>query len=173
MNKFKFILIISAFLLAFALHNSCNSNELKYDIEIKKKITKDDPPCLQMYYYIKKYAKQYDIPLNYAFGLAYEETGYRGPFHWEYKHGQTSCVGALGPMQIMPTTAEWMEGKPINSYKLRENIELNVRISMKLLRHLKDRYKDWNLVFGCYNTGRPCINEYARDIYNKNYIWDK
>jgi hypothetical protein len=37
---------------------------------------------------------------------------------------------------------------------------------MKLLRKLYDKYKNWKIVFGCYNTGRPCVNDYAERVYN-------
>ena len=42
---------------------------------------------------------------RYAYGIAYAETRYKGPFHWNYNPAQTSCVGAEGPMQIMLSTA--------------------------------------------------------------------
>jgi hypothetical protein len=172
MNKLKLIFIAASILVAFILHYSCDSNELKYDVEIKKKITKDDPPCLQMYYYIKKYAKQYDIPLNYAFGLAYEETGYRGPFHFKYESKQISSVGAKGPMQIMLTTARWVNKDNVSPNMLLNDVEYNIKTSMKYLRMLKDRYKSWDLVFGYYNTGNPIVNNYAIKILNKEYVWE-
>jgi soluble lytic murein transglycosylase-like protein len=172
MDKIKFILLISAFFACFILYNNCE-NTSKYDLIIHKKIAKTDPPCLQMYFYIQKYANEYKIPLDYAFGLAYKETGYRGIFHWNYNHRKTSCVNAEGPMQIMLPTATWIAGEQISRSDLRNNIELNVRLSMKFLRYLHDKYNNWKLVFGAYNTGKPCINEYAKDIFNKNYIWDK
>ena len=39
-------------------------------------IDSTSPPCLQMYYTIEKYAEEYNIPRNYAFGIANAETGY-------------------------------------------------------------------------------------------------
>ncbi len=130
-------------------------------------VSENDPPCLRMYEAIEKYATMYNIPKRYAYGVAQVETGYRGPFHWKYKQNQTSCVGALGPMQIMPGTADMMwPNKDISRTRLKEDIEFNVHTSMKLLRKLHDKYNDWKLVFGCYNTGRPLINDYAIRVYN-------
>lgn len=176
MNKIKFILLIASIFTCFILYNTCENIEnieKNYDIKFEKIIAKNDPPCLQMYFYIKKYAKQYNIPLDYAFGLAYQETGYRGPFHFKYNPKQTSFAEAKGPMQIMLSTARGINKDNVSEYRLLNDIEYNVRTSMKFLRILKDRYGDWGLVMGYYNTGRPCINEYALKIYNKNYIWDK
>ena len=130
-------------------------------------ITDNTPPCIQLYYYIEKYAADYEIPLSYAYGVAYAETHYEGPFDWKYKHSQTSCVGAVGPMQIMPATANLMwPDSSISVSRLKNDIEFNVKTSMKLLRRLRDKYGDWKLVFGAYNTGRPMVNDYAIKVYN-------
>jgi soluble lytic murein transglycosylase-like protein len=124
------------------------------------------PPCLQMYYAIEKYAAQYNIPRNYAYGIAFKETRYEGPFHWKYKHTQESCAGALGPMQIMFATGKSNWDQPVTAKRLMNDIDLNVHISMKVLRKMFNKYKDWKIVFGCYNTGRPMVNGYAEDVYN-------
>jgi soluble lytic murein transglycosylase-like protein len=130
-------------------------------------ISQDSPPCLQMYYLIEKYAEQYNIPKRYAYGIAYCETRYRNPFQWTYYHKQTSFAGAVGPMQIMYPTAKYMwPGKKFTKTELRDNIALNVETSMKFLRHLHNRYHNWKIVFGYYNTGRPMINGYALNVYN-------
>ena len=130
-------------------------------------------PSIQMYFYIKKYAKKFSIPESYAFSLAYQETRYGGPLDLNYNHKQQSCAGALGPMQIMPSTAVLIYGKYVPKTKLMSDINLNVMISMKLLRVLHDKYNDWGLVFGAYNTGKPCVNDYARNILSRQYIWDE
>jgi soluble lytic murein transglycosylase-like protein len=130
-------------------------------------------PSIQMYFYIKKYAEKFSIPEPYAFSLAYQETRYGGPLDLNYNHKQKSYAGALGPMQIMPATAKLIYGESVPKTKLMSDINLNVMISMKLLRRLYDKYNDWGLVFGAYNTGRPCVNGYARNILAHQYIWDE
>jgi hypothetical protein len=125
------------------------------------------PPCLKMFSSIEKYSREYRVPLKYALGIAYEETRYGGPFDWDYDHRKISSAGALGPMQIMPGTAKWMWGdNRITREKILGNIDFNVKTSMKLLRYLHDKYKNWKIVFGYYNTGTPCINSYAEKVYN-------
>ena len=144
-----------------------NGNEIAVARVPGVPITKGTPPCIQMYYFIEKYAEEYEIPLSYAYGVAFVETRYQGPFNWEYNPAQTSSAGAVGPMQIMPSTAELMwPDSSISTAKLRTDIEFNVRTSMKLLRKLYDKYGDWKTVFGCYNTGRPMVNDYAIKVYN-------
>ena len=95
------------------------------------------PPAKKMYFYIKKYCLEYNIPEEYAFSLAYQETRYRGPLDSLYNHKQRSVCGALGPMQIMPSTANMIYGTAVEKNKLRSDIDLNVMISMKLLNLLK------------------------------------
>jgi soluble lytic murein transglycosylase-like protein len=126
---------------------------------------------VQMYYYIKKYANEYEIPESYAFGIAYQETKYQGPLHFKYKPDLISYAGAVGPMQIMPSTADGLCKRTVNVQRLKSDIEFNVMLSMKLLRRLHDRYNNWGLVFGAYNTGRPCVNQYALNVLNKNFLW--
>lgn len=126
------------------------------------------PTAVKMFNSIEIYSKKYDIPLKYALGIAYAETRYQGPFHWSYNPAQKSSAGALGPMQIMPSTANSVWDKNIPRGELVSNIDLNVETSMKVLRRLYDKYGNWKIVFGCYNTGRPCVNGYSEKVYNFN-----
>jgi soluble lytic murein transglycosylase-like protein len=129
-------------------------------------INEKTPPCIQMQHYIRKYAKEYNVPLNYAFGVASCETSYDGPLDWSYNPAQTSCAGAVGPMQVMPATASFVWKEKVSADKLKNDIRFNVETSMKYVAYLYNRYRDWPTVFGCYNTGRPMINEYARKVVN-------
>jgi soluble lytic murein transglycosylase-like protein len=162
--------LLGAMMLAILTFFYFETKEIENEAEIAVRgnpINSQSPPCLQMYYYIEKYSEQYGIPRNYAFGIAFKETRYEGPFHWEYNPAQESYVGAIGPMQIMPATANMMwKGKSIKKENLKNDIGFNVETSMKLLRHLYDKYGNWQIVFGAYNTGRPMVNQYALDVYN-------
>jgi soluble lytic murein transglycosylase-like protein len=130
----------------------------------------DAPKCLKLYYLIEKYSDEYNVPKYVAYNVAYLETGYRGPFNWTYNPHQTSSVGALGPMQIMPSTADWIIKKKVPKSTLMNDLELNVSISMKLLNKLHKQYKDWAVVCGFYNTGYPIVNDYgAYCAKNKDY----
>lgn len=140
-------------------------------VRVPDSIDQASPPSLQMYNYIKAYADTFDIPLHYAFGIANAETGYKGPFHWKYNPAQTSCVGAVGPMQVMVSTARWTNKDKVTKYRLRTDIRYNVYTSMKLLRKLFIKNRDWKLAFGEYNTGHPCVNGYAIKVYNYKPTW--
>ena len=125
------------------------------------------PPCVQMYNSIEKYSTKYNIPKDFAYGIAYNETRYEGPLHWKYEHAKISSAGAVGPMQIMYPTAKFLfPERNFTTSDLKTNIDFNVECSMKLLRYLHDTYHDWKTVFGAYNTGSPMINDYALQVYN-------
>ena len=130
-------------------------------------------PAIQMYFYIKKYAKKYGIPESYAFACAYQETRYEGPLDLDYNHKQESHAGAVGPMQIITKWAHPFAGRRVSEHEFKHNIKLNVEISMKMLRKWYTMYHDWVLAFGAYNTGRPVRNSYARAIVNEQYQWEK
>ena len=127
-------------------------------------------PAQRLYNSIITYASLYDIPIHVAFNIARIETGYLGPHHTNYNHKQKSSAGALGPMQIMPQYASYYAGFKVKKPVLKDSIELNVEISMKMLRDWYNRYDDWGKATGAYNTGRPVINSYARNAVKKNYI---
>jgi len=153
--------------IAFLLLSSSSSPEDKVSVNPSTAFSMEVPPCIEMHNCIEKYSEMYDIPKKYAYGVAFKETRYQGAFHWNYNHKQISCVGAVGPMQVMYSTAKMMwRDKYFTKDDLKTNIDFNVETSMKLLRHLHDRYGDWKIVFGCYNTGRPIVNQYAIDVYN-------
>jgi len=137
---------------------------------IQSSYESEPPVSLKMYHLIEKYSDEYGIPKYIAYNVSYKETSYRGPFDWSYEPDLVSYAGAVGPMQVMPSTANFINNRKIDKELLRTDMELNIMSSMKYLRYLKDRYKSWDIVCGYYNTGRPIINDYA--IYcssNKDY----
>jgi soluble lytic murein transglycosylase-like protein len=173
MNKLKFATVaITLFIAGILFFSEEEIPKSECEICFSNKVKVTDPPCLQMYFSIEKFAEKYNIPKRFAYGIAFAETRYGGPFDWNYKHTQTSYAGAIGPMQIMPSTADMMwPGKKISNKKLMTDIQFNVETSMKLLRRLYDRYGNWKTVFGAYNTGTPCVNGYAERVYAHKINW--
>ena len=135
--------------------------------------------CLRMYENLEKYSNEYNIPRHIFYNIAFLETRYHGPFDWGYKHNLGSYAGALGPMQIMPSTAKLIHKESISKTKLKNDIEFNVRTSAMVLRVLHDKYNDWGKVCGAYNTGRPILNKYSKyctsnkKYWNNWYYWEE
>lgn len=171
MNKLKFSAIAIIGLVVMASIIPDDDGGGYFTIRNSNAIKSTDPPCLQLYYYIDKYSDTFDIPKRFAFGIANAETGYRGPLHFSYKHSQTSCAGAVGPMQVMTATARWINKDNISTEYLKNNIRYNVYTSMKYLRKLHNKNKNWKVSFGEYNTGYPCVNDYAKKVFNYKINW--
>lgn len=145
---------------------SQDTSKLKTDAHFKNA----NPTSLEMYNLIEKYADMYGVPRHIAYNIAYLESRYKGPFDWSYKPSLESSAGAVGPMQVMTSTAKFINKKVISKHELKTNIEVNIKTSMKLLNFLYKQYGDWATVCGCYNTGSPIINGYARFcVSNKDY----
>ena len=132
-------------------------------------------PAERMYEAIILHADSFDVPLHIAFNVATIETGYRGPSDSNYIPNKVSSAGAVGPMQIMPQYASWFAGFNVKRQELKDSIELNVWLSMKILNYQYNRFGSWEKALGAYNTGRPIVNTYARngvrrDFYIKRWI---
>lgn len=178
MRKSSYIALIFSVLVLFSI-GLPNTNEIYrpdkgYRPESTNKTNKSGSPvitnCFLMYELLEKYSLDHNIPRHIAYNIAFRETRYRGPFDWDYNPELISPVGAQGPMQVMPSTAKSIQGRTVTSEELRTDLELNIQTSMMLLEKLYNKYGDWKIVCGCYNTGQPIVNEYA--VYcatNKDY----
>ena len=125
---------------------------------------------LQMYESIEHWSDSFQVPKHIAYNVAYLETRYQGPFDFDYAHRKTSSAGAVGPMQIITRWAHKYAGRRVTEKELRTNIDLNVMVSMKMLRARYNSTGDWAKACGGYNTGRPIINDYAQfAVSNKDY----
>lgn len=170
MYRFNVLMLLSAFIFIGIL--SQTKIETQSSVTATKLIDPKDPPCIQVYYCIEHYATKYKIPKRYAYAIAYYESGYKGPMHWEYNHAVTSHAGASGPMQIMPI-ADVAINNNHNAKRLTHDVEYNIKTSMKMLRKLYDMYNDWPIVFGYYNTGQKQVNHYSELItsFKPNWRW--
>lgn len=165
----KIFILVTSLMLIYLTYQVTTT---KHDIqEIKSVLIDNNSVSMKMSESIEKYCEQYDVPLYIAYNVAYKETTYRGPFDFKYKHNLTSSVGAVGPMQVMLATAQWInKTKKIKIDKLKNDVDYNVHTSIKLLAHLYKQKHDWNLVAGCYNTGKWITNSYSEYVSgNKNY----
>jgi LysM repeat protein len=92
-------------------------------------------------------AARQGVPVAFALAVAWQESGWRQDL--------TSVAGAVGVMQLLPTTADWvaqtMLGGPVNVYDTRQNVTAGVR----LLEHYLARYHgDRRLALAAYYQGQ-------------------
>jgi len=129
------------------------------------------PYSVQVYFYTKKYCKEFDVPEEIAFAVAKLETGYKGPDKFSYDPtDQISVANALGAYQLLLSTArdmyEFLGYGPrheLTKQMLLDDVELNVRLGICYLRWLKNNVSpSWIIVCGFYNSGYSIVNDYAR-----------
>lgn len=173
MNKVIFSLVVILTLFVLMSNKEVVQKEKAPSFIRKTKEVKIDcPPSLEMYYAIERYSDSFNIPKEYAYKIAYKETRYQGPFHWNYNHEQKSTAGAVGPMQVMVGTAIGINKENVSREKLMKDIDYNVMTSMKLMRRLYNLRGSWAVALGEYNTGQACVNGYAQDVLYDEVNWE-
>lgn len=109
--------------------------------------------------YVTKYAKEYDVPAEIVFAVIKVESGFRA--------GVKSKAGAIGLMQLMPDTFEWLTG----ARHLGEHLptvmmydpDVNIRYGTYYLRYLKNKFGDWSTVLAAYNGGEGNVAKWLKD----------
>lgn len=122
--------------------------------------------CLILYFYpvkhmdlINKYSEKYNLRPEFVCAVINTESG--------FDKNETSKKGARGLMQIMKTTADWVNSKePIENYNY-ENIydpELNIHIGCRYLSWLNEKYENnRTLVLAAYNAGTGNLAKWLSD----------
>lgn len=108
-------------------------------------------------------AKRFGVPAALALAVAWQESGWR--------QDVVSSAGAVGVMQLLPTTGEWvgeaMLGSAVNIHDLRGNVRAGVR----LLAHYLDRYDGTrDLVLAAYYQGQRAVDRHGVYPVSRPYI---
>jgi N-acetylmuramoyl-L-alanine amidase len=112
---------------------------------------------------IVREADRQGVPRALALAVAWQESG--------WQQAVVSHAGAVGVMQLMPGTAEWigqtMLGRPVRIRDARSNIAAGVR----LLRHYLDRYGgNRDLVLAAYYQGQRAVDRHGIYTVSLPYI---
>jgi membrane-bound lytic murein transglycosylase D len=87
----------------------------------------------------------------------------------ELKTKAVSKVGAVGPWQLMPTTARIL-GLKINSHNdERKSYYKSTRAAARYLKDLHVKFGDWFLVFAAYNSGEGTVNSAIRRSGSRDF----
>lgn len=108
-------------------------------------------------------ADRHGVPRAFALAVAWQESGWR--------QGVVSYAGAVGVMQLLPSTAEWvgatMLGTPVDVHATRDNVRAGVR----LLAHYLDRYDgNRDLVLAAYYQGQTAADRHGVYSITRPYI---
>jgi LysM repeat protein len=108
-------------------------------------------------------AEAQGVPAELALAVAWQESGWR--------QGVVSHAGAIGIMQLLPTTADWVATSMLGSAVDVHDPQDNVRAGIRLLRHYLDRYgADSDLVLAAYYQGQAAADRHGIYGITRPYI---
>lgn len=83
-----------------------------------------------------------------------------------------SAKGAVGLMQILPSTAQWVAGMENieYSYDMLFNVEYNIKIGTKYVKYLLNKFNCLETAIVAYNAGEGNVLNW---LNNKEYSEDK
>ena len=108
-------------------------------------------------------AQRFGVPPAFALAVAWQESGWR--------QNVVSWAGAVGVMQLLPATGEWvgdaMLGTAVDIHDLRHNVRAGVR----LLAHYLHRYDgNRDLVLAAYYQGQTAVDRHGVYPVSRPYI---
>ncbi|MBR4071849.1 MAG: lytic transglycosylase domain-containing protein [Clostridia bacterium] len=107
--------------------------------------------------YVEKYASQYGVPESVVYAVIKTESG--------YDSGAVSEAGAVGLMQMMPDTFNWLTTltKENLDKGLLYDPETNIKYGTYYLSYLYLKYGTWDTVYAAYNAGEGNVDEWLGD----------
>ena len=112
---------------------------------------------------ISSTAARWGVDRRFALGISYEEAG--------FNQRMISRVGAIGAMQIMPRTADWLAAyivqRPLNVYRARDNVVAGVAFLDVLLRETRG---DMRLAAAGYYQGLASVRARGMFTDTKQYV---
>jgi LysM repeat protein len=108
-------------------------------------------------------ARRQGVPASLALAVAWQESG--------WQPGVVSPAGAIGVMQLLPSTADWvsstMLGEPVNLWDARSN----VRAGVALLSHYLQRYDHSRLfALAAFYQGQAGTDRHGIYPVSRSYI---
>lgn len=108
---------------------------------------------------VEHYSEEYDVPKNLIFSVIKVESG--------FDPTARSSAGAVGLMQMMPSTFEWLTSEE----HLDENLsalcltdpEVSIRYGTYYLRYLYLKFENWDTALAAYNGGEGNVTNWLND----------
>lgn len=107
---------------------------------------------------IEAFSNEFGVDKNLVYGVVYAES--------KFYSDAVSSVGAVGLMQIMPSTAEWIAVELKVEYSGSEQLKdpkTNIRFGCFYLAYLFDKFEDEEVVLFCYNAGEGIYLEESKN----------
>lgn len=145
-----FLIIILALGIGFGIH-------LLWDLWEDEQ--REETNSLTFATLIEKYSDEYNVPKELVFAVIKVESG--------FDPEAESSVGALGLMQMMPKTFEWLTGEEHLDEQLAfEDLtdpEVSIRYGTYYLRYLYRKFENWDTVLAAYNGGEGNVAKWLAD----------
>ncbi len=125
-------------------------------VKIDESITKTNYP-LKHSEIVEKYAEEYSIQKELIYAVIKCESGYQSD--------AVSSKGAIGLMQLLPTTYVWLAEKE-DSTDIDENLlyspETNIKYGTYYLNWLYSKYGSWETALAAYNAGHGRVDKWIQ-----------
>lgn len=108
--------------------------------------------------YVSAYAEKYGVPEELVYAVIRTES--------DFDSGAVSSAGAVGLMQLMPSTFKWLTDEILFDHLesgMLYDPETNIRYGTYYLSALYDRYGDWELALAAYNGGLGNVDKWLAD----------
>lgn len=114
---------------------------------------------------VERYSKEFGVDEDLVYAVMKTESGFREDVE--------SYAGAVGLMQLMPETFEWLQedldGEVIYTAESLKTPEVNIRYGTYFLSYLLDVYGDEGTACAAYNAGMTTVEEWLDDSrYSKD-----
>ncbi len=107
--------------------------------------------------FVEKYSNMYGVPREIIYAIIKTES--------DFNPNAVSSIGAIGLMQLMPATFEWVCDKEDIEYSA-ENIkdpEINIRCGVYYLAYCYSEFEIWETAYAAYNAGCNRVKQWVLD----------
>ena len=108
--------------------------------------------------FVKKYAHEYNVSEELVYAVIKTESG--------FDSSAVSIKGAIGLMQMMPSTFEWLTNDIMREHLDRGMLydpETNIKYGTYYLSRLYNRFGDWDTAIAAYNGGEGNVSKWLED----------
>ena len=108
--------------------------------------------------YVSVYAHKYGVPETLIFAVIRTESS--------FDSGAVSRVGAVGLMQLMPETFEWLTDEILFEHLesgMLYDPETNIRYGTYYLSRMYKHFGNWETAFAAYNAGPTIVSKWLKD----------
>lgn len=107
--------------------------------------------------YVVKYSAEYEVPQEIIYAVISCESG--------FDENAESPAGAIGLMQIMPDTYDWLSRIIDESYAEGDIYipENNIKYGVAYLSYLYKRFGNWDTTIAGYNAGHGAVSRWLPD----------